>query len=216
MKISIFCVLIILVLGFSNSNAIFAQFADKFLSEYRPIADNIFQYVVLSPTKVEFDDLGTTSVKGSTNTTTIAFEQYGSNLEIRHPPDWQIEEFDDGIRLLSLIQNPSDSYREVLDILIENTDSKSASDHVLQTLTDYSNVLDEFNLISSGTSTISGNPAYELVYSYEDANFGTSQARDIITVQDGNVYTISFVAPFTTFSNFNTTVEQIVDSIKIS
>lgn len=156
------------------------------------------------------------STERTANITNITFEQYGTNLEILQPLNWQMEEFDDGIRLLSPVEDPSDSHREVLDILIENAGNMSASDYALQTLTDYSDTLDEFNFISSGTSAISGDPAYELVYSYEDANFGLSRARDIITVQDGNVYTISFVAPSTTFSNFNTTVEQIVNSIKIS
>ena len=63
--------------------------------------------------------------------------------------------------------------------------------------------------------TLGGNPAYKLDYSYTGKDNNTYKVREIGTIVNGKVYTISYFAPRESYSNYLATVQRMINSFKI-
>jgi hypothetical protein len=148
---------------------------------------------------------------------------YGFNIQ--YPSDWTYTEYEVPsnatiFSILSIVPPVSadPNLQTNLDIGIEYLQNPLSLDqYVRNTVDDYRTYYENFSLISAKTNaTLSGMPAYELVYTY-NLNETERIAYEIGTIdKDTNtVYYISFYTEPSLFDQFFPTVQTVNDSFNL-
>jgi PsbP-like protein len=74
------------------------------------------------------------------------------------------------------------------------------------------NHVKNFNLLESNTTTLAGNQAHRLLYTYT-SNSKTIKAIEVFTIKDGNRYRVAYYADP---AKYNTsTIQKMIDSFKL-
>ncbi|MGH9976341.1 MAG: hypothetical protein ACRD8Z_10970, partial [Nitrososphaeraceae archaeon] len=99
----------------------------------------------------------------------------------------------------------------------------SNNDSMLEVLTtrnlELAKSLPDFNIVElNRTSILSGSPAYKIEYTFADPGsplHPVFESLSIWTVKEDKVYTISYTAPESVFSNYLYSVQSMIDSFVI-
>ena len=154
---------------------------------------------------------------------TYSNPDYGFNIQ--YPTDWTYTEYDvpSNATIFSILNivppvSADPNLQTNLDIGIEYLQSPLSLDqYVRNTVDSYRTNYENFSLISAKTNaTLSGMPAYELVYTY-DSNETERIAYETGTIdKDTNtVYYISFYTEPSLFDQFFPTVQTVNDSFNL-
>jgi len=142
-------------------------------------------------------------------------------IKIKYPAEWQtIEPEDEYVKVvfLSPLEDPSDSYNELVMILTEDLPFKMK-------LTDYTEVAirqirvlyPDMQILTSGPAKLAGNPAHKIVFAatiegYEDISV---KGMMIWTIKDKKAYIVGFFAEVETYAAYLQTAQTMVDSFEI-
>ncbi len=151
--------------------------------------------------------------------------QYG--IGIQYPFNWSYREYDPSSDLLAFNVvsffppiTPDPDLSSELRITIENLNTPISLDQYSRdSVNYYRNNNQNFSLISLTTTdeTLSGRPAYEMVYSEEvDGVDRTSYEKGTIDAENDRVYYLTFTSPTPMFSQLIPIVDSMVDTFTLN
>jgi eukaryotic-like serine/threonine-protein kinase len=156
---------------------------------------------------------------GASNYTTssrnefITYENSTEGIKIDYPEGWTaIRQY--GLAFLSPKENDSDTFREGLVVArgsIVNESIDKLADRVLKF---YNSSLIDFRLNESKGTTIHGNPARSLIYTFTIPDNGTIKALDLGTRENNRVHVFRYTAQESKFDSYLPTIERMIDSYK--
>lgn len=180
------------------------------------------------------DQLGTltnqSSLPDDTSTSDIStFESVDFRFELKYPNNWDLGEgnssSDSATFFISPVAEETGSgYLPNSHIFIrvgggwENTDVKEVP---FKTINDKRSYLSGFKLLNSSTTeTLSGYPAYTLMYNddeiNEDGSIYVATIKEIGTIVNDHLYEIRYSSDTPDFNTYLPSVESIIRSFKIS
>lgn len=180
----------------------------------------------------------TSTIKNST------YENSTLGIQIEYPGNWKPFEKTSSatnatvIEFIPFVESEHDPLRPFFSISIEDLEEVKTLENVeneselgigsnnnstLNVLTkrnlDLAKSLPDFDLVKlNSTSILSGIPAYEIVYTFADPGsplLPLFKSMNIWAIQDDKVYTISYSAPESEFSNHLPTIQYMIDSFMI-
>jgi YVTN family beta-propeller protein len=203
-------------------------------------SSDVFQYI--EEDKKEHENLSLTILRdGRTKTVNLTlvpqpeFMQYSTpEINIQFPRGWQTREgntsshdrINNIIGFYSPFESSTDRYAERLWVDIDNLPSPCTDlDHYLnETISSYKESFEDFKLVQANTnSTLSGNPAYTILYTYTVPNFsnigptsGTVYAMEIGTKIRDKVYYIEYFAEPAKFSHYLPKIQGMIGSFEVN
>ena len=176
------------------------------------------------------------------NSTT--YENSTLGIRIEHPTNWKpfektsVATSADVIEFIPFVESEHDPLAPFFSISIEDLEKVKVSQKVgnesvlgtrinnnsaLEILTnrnlELAKSLPDFNITEfNRTSILSGIPAYKIVYTFADPGsplLPLFKSMNLWTVKDGKVYTISYSASESEFSNHLETIQNMIDSFMI-
>ncbi len=135
------------------------------------------------------------------------FEDPADGISIQYPSNWQkIQYFQSPLQMsvagyrvvvnfLAPIVNTSDQWREYLMIQVGNKDLVK-------------------NLVPQAKITLTGNPAYKMVYSNDEETFHL-KTLEVWTTIGGNTYLLIYKAEAAKYASYLPIVQSMLDSFKV-
>jgi hypothetical protein len=169
--------------------------------------------VMKNPIVSEQPTTETTSKKPQT-TGFLSYRNPALGITIQYPVGWQLEEDENKITFVQQKDIVS------LETNIENNIDTSLSEYVNTRLKELREQRQDFNLIESTPTTISGNPAHKVAYTFvkEDGPRAgeINKVFRIWSINNNKLYTIAYVAEEDRFSEYLPKVEKTIDSFRIN
>jgi hypothetical protein len=135
-------------------------------------------------------------------------------IKIQYPVGWQLEEDNDKTRFIQQKDIVS------LETDVNNNIDSTLSEYVNARTTELREQRQDFKLIESTPTTISGNPAHKIVYTFlkEDGPRAGELYKilRIWTIEDHKLYSIAYLSEPDKFSEHLPAVEKAIDSFRIS
>ncbi len=144
-------------------------------------------------------------------------EQY--QFEIKYLSDWTKQEQVMGsiVAFSSPQESASDIFLENLNVIVQDlsTQPMTLSDYTDLSVDQISRLITDSNIIDSSATTLAGNPAHKLVYTgkHEQHNLKWMQ---VWTIKNNKVYLISCTAEVDKYSDFLRTIQQMINSFKLT
>jgi hypothetical protein len=171
-----------------------------------------------------------TSIGQVQNILVSKFRNYEDKLygfKIEYPADWEKVQFSQGITIgphnmivnfVSPSQGPSETFRKYL--LIEVTNLTSANSNLStfskEELSFLAKSLPHFTTLQiNSNSSLAGNNAEVVVFTYSDPIVGTAKAMEIWAVNGSKGYIISYHADSGGYAIYLPTIETMINSFKI-
>ena len=136
---------------------------------------------------------------------------------MQYPSDWNLEEnknySDNDIEVVTFSSQVSEDVTISVDKLDDNrtTLAQYINDSVLSDLRQSPN----FILLQSNTNAIlAGNPAYSITYTDKDPD--PFKATEIVTIENGKAYDISYTADLDRYDSILPTIQAMINSFSIS
>jgi hypothetical protein len=146
----------------------------------------------------------------------LLYQHPSMGFSAQFPNDWYTIDTGTGVLFLSPPESPSDAQPERLLITVipnVNTPISQSADMVPDIL---SQMLEDFELISSQPITINGNIAHMYLFTYYDLYFGPTLVQDIV-MQDGfNTYGLTYYAEPSNFELYLPTIDTMIYSLQTS
>jgi hypothetical protein len=137
-------------------------------------------------------------------------------IRIQYPLDWQVEE-EEGEQVTFVKEN--DMVEFLVDVHESDPSDRTLTELVDNEITNKKEQREGFKLIESTPTTISGNPAHELLYTFvkEDGPRAgeINKVMRIFTIKDAKLYTVAYLSEPEKFPDYLTLVERMVDSFRI-
>lgn len=134
---------------------------------------------------------------------------------LQYPMNWLKEDFEDGVGFVAPPENKTDRYVETVDIIVSPVSNSSLDSMVNQTIDNYKDSLNDFQLINSTSIIVGGNPAQLILYSYSDATIGSAKAMDVITTNGSNIYNILYITKPGDFLDHIESIQNLIESFQI-
>lgn len=142
----------------------------------------------------------------TTNTQTKDYRIYSNStlgIKLEVPSDWLYKEINN--TAVTFVTAPNNTNRAVVVVEKENVpNGMSLGAFTLGNVNDLQQNTPSFHLITSNSSTLSGNPAHQIVFTAPSAtNHEMRKGMSMLTIKDGIAYIITYraepgVASFTT------------------
>jgi eukaryotic-like serine/threonine-protein kinase len=165
--------------------------------------------------------------KNKNNNSFRTYENPAYGIQIQYPSTWIIYAGDmfsgddaiDIVSFLGSVKSDTKAYAPSLYISIISPPSPDLNLNLNEYLTritnDYKAKLKEFKVIESNTNSIlAGKPAYKLVFTDEEDEI-YYKTMDIGTIIGDKVYSLSYVAQREQYSDYLSTVQKMINSLKI-
>lgn len=152
----------------------------------------------------------------------ISYENSTFGVYTDYPSDWDVltPSYEKGDRTLQVVEFWSPDGTAVVTITRDIFDTAETLDtYLAETAQSYSSTFSNFTLLASDTDqrTLADNPAYSLLYSYDDDETGlVFMTKEIGTIIPGTdmAYYIQYNAPLIYYANNQDTLEGIIESLQ--
>ncbi len=146
-------------------------------------------------------------------------------FQIQYPIQWEpVEKKSQSIETVEFVSSDIQGHDIANDIFFtisrENTPKNLSLtiDSITERNMKLAKSLPNFTSINSNEIIIDGLPAQKLMYNFTSPALGPKmvfQTMNIWTINHAGVYTISFTAPGSVFSDFINTIEMMIDTFKV-
>ena len=162
------------------------------------------------------------------NVTLKTYENPGFGLSIQYPSSWagmQLRADPFARTNTSIVaifeaprENLSDSYRENLILSVQGPleDAISLEEYTQNSLNAFRAISDRVRILESSSSTLSGLPANEIIYTSGLQNFDLKKMQIFTIVNDNTAYVVTFGAEESQFNKYNSVIMKMVNSIRIN
>jgi len=158
---------------------------------------------------------GCTFNVGNTTPSASPTNTYDSSkgFTIKYPSDWgKPQEQQNGNVVLFL--TPTNTAAENLNVQVANLSTNDTLATVTKDIKSAAQSNDNFTQIEATNTTLSGLPAYKIVYT-ATVNGDQLKALQTWTVKDGKVYVITYKAAPTNYDAYASSAQQMIDSFHI-
>jgi hypothetical protein len=147
----------------------------------------------------------------------LTYQNNDFNFKIDYPSNWERSvKINNEIIFISpkdkdSVSSPAGSVIKVVPLQSKNVSVGSIYNALLSQLKkDYK----DFKLESSGMVTIDGKNAKQLVFTATDSKFQNRKALQIITMDKGNIFILTYKALYDKFSDYEKTINEMISSFK--
>ncbi len=148
----------------------------------------------------------------------LTYENTKYDLRVKYPKDWIKKENNMGflVTFLSTKENESDTSAENVIINVQDLTGQSVTleDITNATLLFSKKYFNDFKLIESETTTISGGSANKITCRMKQGVYNL-KLMQIHTIKNDRVYTFTYTATEDTYSKYLDIVQDMVDSVEI-
>jgi hypothetical protein len=149
----------------------------------------------------------TTSTTSTTYTSTKGFS-------IMYPSDWgKPQELDDGFVGFA---TPAKNESENLNVQVVNLSASDTLDTVTQDVISNSQGYDDFNEIMAHNTTLTGLPAYKIVFTATTDDGDQLKALQTWTVKDDKAYIITYQGAPSNYEKYLSAAQEMIDSFRIN
>jgi hypothetical protein len=142
----------------------------------------------------------------------VTYDNSTRGIKIDYPKDWTvIDQF--GLRFFSPKENDSDTFREGLLVSKGPHGNQSIDKLAAGVLAIYNSSLPNFKLIESKGLTFHGNPAENLIYTFNPGN-GTIKVLESGATENNSIYIFQYRAQENKFDSYLPTIQRMIDSFK--
>jgi hypothetical protein len=142
----------------------------------------------------------------------VTYEISTRGIKIDYPKGWTvIDQF--GLGFFSPKENVSDTFREGLLVSKGPHGNQSIDKLAAGVLAIYNSSLPNFKLIESKGLTIHGNPAQNLIYTFNPGN-GTIKVLESGATENNSIYIFQYRAQENKFDSYLPTIQRMIDSFK--
>jgi serine/threonine-protein kinase len=156
----------------------------------------------------------------------VSYQDPNYGFEIQYPIDWQKLQFAQGItqgshnmivNFLSPQSGASQIFRQYLLIETSNlTSATNPSAFSKQELNFLSQSFPDFTPVNTNaSSSLAGQNAYSVVFTYKDPIAGVGKAMAIWTLHNSKAYILSYHADSSNYGKYLTAIEKMIRSFKI-
>ena len=140
----------------------------------------------------------------------VTYENSTRGIKIDYPKGWTvIDQF--GLGFFSPKENDSDTFQEGLLVSKGPHGNQSIDKLAAGVLAIYNTSLPNFKLIESKGLTFHGNPAQNLIYTFNPGN-GTIKVSESGEIEDNSVYVFQYVAQVNKFDSYLPTIQRMIES----
>jgi hypothetical protein len=142
----------------------------------------------------------------------VTYDNSTRGIEIDYPKDWTvIDQF--GLGFFSPKENDSDTFQEGLLVSKGPHGNQSIDKLAAGVLAIYNSSLPNFKLIESKGLTFHGNPAQNLIYTFNPGN-GTIKVLESGATENNSIYIFQYRAQENKFDSYLPTIQRMIDSFK--
>ena len=176
----------------------------------------VFMLSVLSVPLYSLSAFGADNVTSNKSQITedqfVTYNNFTRGIKIDYPKGWTvIDQF--GLGFFSPNENDSDTFREGLLISKGPHGNESIDKLAAGVLQIYNSSLPNFKLIESKGSTFHGNPAQNLIYTFNPGN-GTIKVFESGATENNSIYIFQYRAQENKFDSYLPTIQRMIDSFK--
>ena len=155
----------------------------------------------------------------------LTFEDKKFGITIHYPSDWELDAKDslpeDSLTKVMGFDSPkqsdTDSFQESLVIKAEHSPTSLILNKAAEKLlSNDARSLPKFDLISSKPTVFKGSPAYSLIYTYKDSDFGKIKEMDLLVEKFNMMYVLEYNAKPANFDNYFPTIQKMINTFKIN
>jgi len=143
-------------------------------------------------------------------------------IRIAYPHDWTKQEGLAGsiVAFLSPWESDSDLYAEDLVITWEDLSAqpKTLNEYTQLAISQLPQIFTDYQLIDSGEAALADRPAYEVVFTCKQGQYGdylSIKARMVWAVENSKAYIIAYFGEESKYTNYQEIVDQMIDSFEI-
>jgi hypothetical protein len=147
----------------------------------------------------------------------LTFEDRGLGIAIKYPNNWERSKLgQDQVTFIAPRESDSPSFPAGLGIKSHNISSVNATLDSLakEIITDLERDTRDFNLLSSGRSSLNQVDAYEISFSATDNNEAKRTAMQLVLKPENLVYVITYKAYPEKYESYLPVIRSMLDSLK--
>jgi hypothetical protein len=180
-------------------------------AEFIPVVEKILDSVVLTPINPNGQDQ---------NRRSIEYKDSENNLTLKYPSNWIAAQqgfLSSVLTIYAPLDDISDQYYDNIKVHVNNVTSQNMTlSQLMKQREDYLKTLDDFKVISNGNTTVSGNPAGKLVYTFTANNGQDTHKAEIISSAVGNKsFDIFLETTPEKFDAYSPIMNEVVSSLSI-
>ncbi|MGA8563270.1 MAG: PsbP-related protein [Nitrososphaeraceae archaeon] len=142
----------------------------------------------------------------------VTYDNSTRGIKIDYPKGWTvIDQF--GLGFFSPKENDSDTFQEGLLVSKGPHGNQSIDKLAAGVLAIYNSSLPNFKLIESKGLTFHGNPAQNLIYTFNPGN-GTIKVLESGATENNSIYIFQYRAQENKFDSYLPTIQRMIDSFK--
>lgn len=200
-----------LLLGF-GAVKLFSASAEK------PIAEPLVAVVTSSPS-VSNDR----PIVANSNTSWQTYIDTLTGIKIKYYPTWKIEDLEkihkpDNVVFYSPIQNSTDKYREAVSVRVENISKvkTNLADYTKSSIAKIRSSYKYAKITESSSVKLSKKPANLVIYTGIDKNGFSIKNLEVLTIDQGKAYTVTYTAEPAQYYTFLQTVMTMINSFELN
>jgi YVTN family beta-propeller protein len=148
----------------------------------------------------------------------INFKMFKSSdigIKIKYPYDWQIILEKSIIFFNTPLEKKCSTCTQTLSINILPSNNNMLHERVSSQINYFRQTYPHMKLIESNATTIGGNPAYKVVYTYGYSDSASTKSMELITIMKDKTYFIDFISDAERYYDYLPIIEKMLDSIII-
>jgi hypothetical protein len=165
------------------------------------------------------------SPSNSTGTNTsesnfLVYENSTFGIKMQYPSNWAKETAGQGVTFVLLAngKNNQEQFLAKLNVtgimgFPPNVPLKAMADRVVD---GYRHFLSNFRIESYSNTTLGGNNAIKIVYTYTDSKNTNFKATDTATINNDRLYVIQYYAESPKYQTYLPTLQKMIDSFQIT
>ncbi|MGB8032749.1 MAG: PsbP-related protein [Nitrososphaeraceae archaeon] len=154
----------------------------------------------------------------------LTYENPAIGIKVQYPSDWLKNATSQGVIFVLPNRNNTSNPEQFLAKLDAYNVPSFPSNIPLKTMADgvingYKRTLPNFQLESYTNTTLAGNPAIKIIYTFMNSKGDNVKAADIGTIKNNRLYVIQYYIPTkypTKYQNYLPMLQKIVDSFTIT
>ena len=150
-------------------------------AEFIPVVKKIIDSVMLTPINPNEQDQ---------NRRSIEYKDSENNLTLKYPSNWiaaQKGYLSSVLTIYAPLDDISDQYYDNIKVYVNNVTLQNVTlSQLMEERENYLKTLDDFKVISNSNTTVSGNPAGKLIYTFTAKNGQETHKAEIISSAVGN------------------------------
>ncbi|MHA1300589.1 MAG: PsbP-related protein [Candidatus Helarchaeota archaeon] len=136
------------------------------------------------------------------------------NIEIEYPSNWDV--IKDGMVFLSPLEEPTDDFRENINISVQKLPSKMSLEEFSElNISELKKIITNFKIVEGPIETkLAGIKANQITFTAVQGKY-LLKFMSICTIKNDNVYVITFTSEEDKYEKYLETVKKMIDSFKI-